>query len=31
MCGRYADTEIELEEEDFENKEEFNLLKEVLE
>ena len=27
MCGRYADTEIELEEEDFENKEEFNLLK----
>lgn len=31
MCGRYADTEIELEEEDFENKEEFDLLKEVLE
>ena len=30
-CGRYADIEIELEEEDFESKEEFNLLKEVLE
>lgn len=28
MCGRYADTEIELEERDFENKEEFNTLKE---
>ena len=28
VCGRYADTEIELEEEDFENKEEFNTLKE---
>ena len=30
MCGRYADTEIELEEEDFENKEEFNTLKEMV-
>ena len=30
-CGRYADIEIELEEEDFESKEQFNLLKEVLE
>ena len=27
MCGRYADTEIELEEDDFEDKKEFNLLK----
>jgi len=30
MCGRYADTEIELEEEDFENKEEFNTLRGML-
>jgi len=30
MCGRYADIEIELDEEDFESKEEFDLLKEVL-
>lgn len=29
-CGRYADIEIELEEEDFESEEEFDLLKEVL-
>ena len=27
MCGRYADTEIELEEDDFEDKKEFDLLK----
>ena len=27
MCGRYADIEIELEEDDFENREEFELLK----
>jgi len=30
MCGRYADIEIELDEEDFENKEEFDLLKEMI-
>lgn len=30
MCGRYADIEIELEEEDFENKEEFELVKELI-
>lgn len=27
MCGRYADTEIEFEEDDFENSEEFELVK----
>lgn len=30
-CGRYADIEIELDKSDFENKEEYDLLKEVLE
>lgn len=30
-CGRFGDVEIELDESDFESKEEFNLLKEVLE
>ena len=30
-CGRFGDIEIELDESDFESKEEFNLLKEVLE
>lgn len=30
-CGRYCDVEIELDEEDFEDEEELNLLKEVLE
>lgn len=30
MCGRYGDVEIELDESDFEDEEEFDLLKEVL-
>ena len=30
MCGRYADIEIELEEDDFENKEEFDTLKRLM-